>query len=82
MVNKKILSVFGNVAFYGQEQVNLQVFELLKNYGYAMFLVVNLKLMILKCKASKHQIINTIQITLQKCIRDEFFKLKHLDLHE
>ena len=41
MANKKILAVFGNVAFYGQERANLQVFELLKNSGFDLLLAVN-----------------------------------------
>ncbi|MGC1632622.1 MAG: glycosyltransferase, partial [Gelidibacter sp.] len=41
MKNKKILGVFGNVAFYGQERGNLQVFELLQDAGFEMLLAVN-----------------------------------------
>ncbi|MFD2917441.1 glycosyltransferase family 4 protein [Psychroserpens luteus] len=41
MANKKILALFGNVAFYGQERANLQVFELLKDSGYDLLLAVN-----------------------------------------
>ncbi|WP_047551026.1 glycosyltransferase family 4 protein [Psychroserpens sp. Hel_I_66] len=41
MSKKKVLGVFGNVAFYGQERANLQVFELLKNSGYDVLLAVN-----------------------------------------
>nr|WP_321222071.1 glycosyltransferase family 4 protein [uncultured Psychroserpens sp.] len=41
MENKKVLAVFGNVAFYGQERANIQVFELLKNSGFDVLLAVN-----------------------------------------
>lgn len=41
MINKKILAVFGNVAFYGQERGNLQVFELLRDAGFDVLLAVN-----------------------------------------
>lgn len=41
MKTNKILAVFGNVAFYGQERANLQVFELLKDSGYEILLAVN-----------------------------------------
>ena len=37
----KVLAIFGNVAHYGQERANIQVFSLLKEAGYDILLAVN-----------------------------------------
>ena len=41
MKNKKVLAIFGNVALYGQERANIQVFETLKEAGHEVLLLVN-----------------------------------------
>ncbi|MFB9054529.1 glycosyltransferase family 4 protein [Formosa undariae] len=41
MGSKKILAIFGNVALFGQERANIQVFEILKDAGHDILLAVN-----------------------------------------
>ena len=41
MKNKKVLAIFGNVALYGQERANIEVFDLLKSNGFDVTVLVN-----------------------------------------